>query len=296
MTVAEQSLAFLISVLGVGQKTIWRCQQYLKEHEVSWMDFWDNFADLAINCSFSEKQINSILSTQKEYTIAQFAEQLTKQQVRVVTEASAEYPPHFAGHEVYAPVLFAKGGIASWDETPIAVVGTRHMTPYGKLVTEKLVTELVLQDCMIVSGGMYGVDFTAHQAALAAGGSTIAILGYGFDHCFPRSFASKFEEMIEQGMTFFSPFALNTEAQPGNFPARNQLVAAASKAVLVTEAGAKSGSHITAGMAADMGLPVGAVPGPITNPYSEGTKVLVQSGAVLVTVASDVLNEIQTLA
>lgn len=296
MTIAEQSLAFLISVPGVGQKTVWRCQQYLKKHEVSWTDFWGNFSDISKVCAFSENQINSILSAQKEYTIEQFAEQLVKQQIRVVTEASSEYPARFADHEVYAPVLFAKGGVASWDETPIAVVGTRHMTPYGKLVTEKLVTELVLADCTIVSGGMYGVDFTAHQAALAAGGSTVAILGYGFDYWFPRSFASKFEAMIEQGMTFFSPFAPSTEAQPGNFPARNQLVAAASRAVLVTEAGVKSGSHITAGMAADLGLPVGAVPGPITNPYAAGTAQLVRQGATLVTSADDLLCEFNPLS
>ena len=288
------SPAFLLSAPGIGQKTVSRVIRYLVEQGVSWEQFWSEQQRHVDKIPLSEKQTEQLLLYQKEHTFASFSELLEKEDIRVVTESCDEYPPLLKQHQLSVPVLFAKGAVAQWhDHTPIAVVGTRHQTPYGQAVTEQLVTELVLADCQIISGAMYGVDCTAHQAALAAGGRTVGILGYGFNYWCPRSFAKKYQEMLSAGMTFFSPFAPTVQPTAGNFPARNQIVAAASAAVLVTEAGLKSGSHITASFAADLGIPVGAVPGPITNPYCEGTKELVREGAVLVTTAQDLLTELK---
>lgn len=290
------SPALLLSVPGIGQKTVSRVIRYLEESTIEWEQFWDELRLHLEKIPLSENQTEQVFLYTKEHTLASFSEQLGKENIRVVTEACNEYPPLLKRHQLSVPVLFAKGAVAQWhNQTPIAVVGTRHQTPYGQAVTEQLVTELVLADCQIISGAMYGVDCTAHQAALAAGGRTVGILGYGFNYWYPRSFAKKYLEMLAAGMTFFSPFAPTVQPSAGNFPARNQIVAAVSAAVLVTEAGLKSGSHITASFAADLGIPVGAVPGPITNPYCEGTKELVREGAVLVTSAQDLLGEINRL-
>jgi DNA processing protein len=137
---------------------------------------------------------------------------------------------------------------------------------------------------------MYGVDICAHQAALAWEGNTIGVLGYGFDYCYPKSYQAVFQSCIEQGMTFVSPFAPETTAIRGNFPARNAIVAGMSAAVVVTEAAAKSGTLITAGYAADFGRPVFAVPGSIFSPYSLGVKHLLNEGATLINSGAEVIS------
>ncbi|KKQ08100.1 MAG: protecting protein DprA protein, partial [Candidatus Pacebacteria bacterium GW2011_GWF1_36_5] len=145
---------------------------------------------------------------------------------------------------------------------------------------------------VVVSGFMYGVDLAAAQIALKNGGQTIAVLGFGFDHCFPSSQKKIMQEFLERGAIFLSEFAPETLAKASNFVTRNRIVAGLSKATLVIEAAKRSGSHITANYANDYGRIVMAVPGPITNPFSEGTKVLISQGATLVNNASDVLKGI----
>jgi DNA processing protein len=159
------------------------------------------------------------------------------------------------------------------------------------MVCEQLVPELVALQATIVSGFMYGVDTCAHRQAVMHGGYTVGVLGYGFDHFYPASNRKFFNEMLARGNGFITEYPPWVSGHKGNFPERNRIVAGMSLATLVIEAGQKSGSHITATFAGEYGRGICAVPGPITNRYSEGTKWLLNQGARLVSSAREVLEE-----
>lgn len=185
----------------------------------------------------------------------------------------------------------------SWPDEKfprIAVVGTRHVTSYGRKVTQRFTKDLVNAGFVIVSGFMYGVDAIAHETAIDCGGKTIAVLGYGLDApYYPRSHARLAEKILSHGSCIVSEFDSRTVAIPENFPRRNRIVSGLSLGVLVTQAGVKSGSLITARLAVEQGREVFAIPGPIDSPYSEGTKELINLGAKLVTSIRDIVDELQ---
>lgn len=291
-SLAKLSVTALAAINGVGTQTITRISNTLIKHNIDWGEFWVLNDGALLSLSLSEKQINSIKYFKKEHTIYTYQEYLSKQAVRAIIFDDPEYPPLLKQCSYGPVVLFAKGSEHTFDSsTVVAVVGTRHVTAYGKLVTQKIVSELVTLGSTIVSGFMYGVDVCAHQSCLTAGGKTIGVLGFGFEHCYPKSHTQLFEEMMDRGVTFISPFAPHIAPRRGYFPARNRIVAGMSHAVVVTEAAEKSGSHITAGYALDEGRVVCAVPGPITNPYSEGTRSLLNQGAAIVSSGYQVLKE-----
>lgn len=295
MTTLEcKSLAALVSCEGIGQMTVNQLIRELRAAELSWEEFWESDENIWQKLLLSKNKIESIKKFINEQTIDAYFESLMNRNIRVITHDSREYPPLLKELENSPAVLFAKGKQLEWQvadqrSLPIAVVGTRHMTAYGKMVTEKITRELVGEGAVIVSGFMYGVDTWAHRTALENKGKTVGVLGYGFDYVYPRSHQAIFDEFLANGMTFISPFAPSVKPTQGNFPARNSVVAGMSAAVVVTEAAEKSGTHITAGIAADLGRPVCAIPGAITSPYSQGTKWLINQGATLVSAGFEVL-------
>lgn len=195
--------------------------------------------------------------------------------------------------ETMSSQLYIKGMMPDPNRPRIAVVGTRRVTPYGRRVTEKLTRELVDAGFVIVSGLMYGVDTVAHETCIARGGTTIAVLGYGFDApYFPTSAAGVANKILMSGGCLISQFEPGVRAIPQNFPQRNQTIVDLSLGVLVTEATPKSGSLLTARLAGECGKEVFAVPGPIDSPYSEGTKELVNLGAKLVSSIRDIVDEL----
>ncbi len=293
----KKSLATLISCVGIGQNTLKNIEEHLHSHGCTWAEFWDGGKTLWHELSISEKQIEAIKNFLTEHTIDSYFERLIKQDIRVVVATDMEYPPLLKETDNPPTILFVRGRTMDWQPpvAPIAVVGTRHMTAYGKMVTEKITQELVNSNCAIISGFMYGVDTCAHRTALEHHGNTIGVLGYGFDHCYPSSHREVFQQCLAAGMIFISPFSPEVQPQRGNFPARNSIVAGMSAAVVVTEAALKSGTHITAGIAAELGRPVCAVPGPINSPYAAGTKWLINQGATLVESGREVLAEVSAL-
>jgi DNA processing protein len=171
-------------------------------------------------------------------------------------------------------------------------VGTRRATAYGREVTRQLVSALAANGVTIVSGLARGIDAAAHQAALDAGGRTIAVLGSGLDLVYPPEHKLMAEAVADAGAVV-SEFALGTRPESANFPARNRIISGLALGVLVVEAGDKSGALITAHMAADeQGRPVFAVPGSVLSRASTGTNRLIQQGARPVLGAEDVLEEL----
>jgi len=180
--------------------------------------------------------------------------------------------------------------LASYDDLSIvAIVGTRKPTPYGKMMTEKLASELTRAGVIIVSGNALGIDVIAQSSALKAGGRVISVLPSGLDNIYPATNRAVAEKITKSGGT------LITEFEPGHVPMahdflhRNRIVAALSDLVIIPEAAARSGSLNTANHAMNMQIPVCVVPGNVTSPMSGGTNQLLKVGAHVVTETEDIL-------
>jgi DNA processing protein len=173
-----------------------------------------------------------------------------------------------------------RGRLLDEDALAVAIVGSRRATTYGLEVAETLAADLAARGVTIVSGLARGIDSAAHRGALRVGGRTLSVLGSGVDVIYPPENRRLAVEIAERG-ALLSQFAPGTPPLPQNFPIRNQVIAAMSLAVVVVEAAERSGSLITARLAAELGREVLAVPGRITAPESRGANRLIQDGAHL---------------
>lgn len=181
-----------------------------------------------------------------------------------------------------------------WDEdifeNCLAVVGSRKMTNYGRMVVEKIVKEVASAGVTIVSGFMYGVDATSHQAALDGGGRTIAVMPCGINIVHPEYQGDLYNDILKNQGLIISEFEGDFPPDKWTYPKRNRIVAGLSKATLIVEAAMKSGSLITAGLTQKYQRKLFALPGPITSKVSEGTNYLLKNGASLVTSSKDILD------
>ncbi|MDJ0763014.1 MAG: DNA-processing protein DprA [Myxococcota bacterium] len=171
----------------------------------------------------------------------------------------------------------------------VAIVGSRAADPAAKRFVLGLAADLTAHGLVVISGGAEGIDTAAHQGALEAGGVTVAIIGSGFDFMYPKANASLFEKIATRG-ALVTEFAPEQPPTKWTFPRRNRLVAAMAGAVVVSQAGETSGALITARIAKNLGIPLGAVPGPAGDARYRGSHQLLRSGASLVESAEDVLS------
>jgi len=202
------------------------------------------------------------------------------------------YPESLRNVGKEAPkILYYKG---NWNadifENCLAVVGSRHLTSYGRKITEQLVTEIAAAGVTIVSGFMYGGDEAAHKATVEVGGRTIAVMPCGIDIIHPEYQEELYKEILENKGLIISELEGNFPPANWTYPKRNRIVAGLSKAVLIVEAGLNSGSLITAEYAKKFGRKIFTVPGPITSEVSKGTAQLIKEGASVVTSAKDILD------
>ncbi len=206
---------------------------------------------------------------------------------RALTWDDEDYPALLREIAAPPPLLFVWGEVRAEDRWAVALVGTRRATTYGREVAHRLGTALARQGVTVVSGLARGIDAIAHQAALEAGGRTIAVLGSGLDRIYPREHHKLAAQIAEQGAVI-SEYPLGMPPEAGNFPPRNRIISGLSRAVVVVEAGVKSGALITVDYAAEQGRDVFAVPGSILSPASAGCNRLIRDGAAVVTEAEDV--------
>jgi DNA processing protein len=198
------------------------------------------------------------------------------------------------GFEAAAPGLWRCGELAGLGLPCVAIVGTRAATPYGRRLAQQFAAELVRAGCCIISGLALGVDAAAHEGALIAQGTTVAVLGSGHRRLFPRRNAGLAERIVAQGGAVLSPYPPDQEARPGQFLARNGVVAALADAVLVVEAPARSGALNTASWAAGH-VPVLAIPADVDRKHSAGCLALIRDGATLARTPQDVLEALGRL-
>jgi len=181
-----------------------------------------------------------------------------------------------------------------YPEVPmIAIVGSRNADPTARRFVSGLAGEIVDRGYGIVSGGALGIDTAAHRGALEAGGVSVAVIGSGFDFLYPEANRELFAELADQGAVV-SEFHPSQPPTKWTFPRRNRIIAVLARAVIVAQAGERSGALITARNARELGIPVGAVPGPAGDSRHRGTHQLLRGGAGLVECASDVIDLVGT--
>lgn len=209
----------------------------------------------------------------------------------IITLADAAYPKALL--EIADPpcLLYIRGNPRLLEKRGLAVVGSRNATPQGLQTAEIFSKTLAGKGLTIVSGLALGIDAAAHRGALAAGGSTIAVIGTGADRLYPARNRELALAIAEHG-AIVSEFPLGTPAIAANFPRRNRIISGLSRGVLVVEAAPESGSLITARLAAEQGREVFAIPGSIHSPVARGCHKLIKQGAKLVETAQDILEEL----
>ncbi len=223
-------------------------------------------------------------------------EYMEQASVRLVTRDDADYPR--ALKEISDPpsALFVRGRLDEKDRFSVALVGSRHATPYGRAITAKLARDLAAAGLTVVSGGAVGIDTAAHTATVEAGGRTLVVLGAGLDIDYPRENRRLFDQIVETDRgALLSEFPIGAAPEPWHFPMRNRIISGLCMGVVVVEAGQQSGALLTAGIAAEQGRDVMAVPGNVDRPSSKGANALIRDGAILVDSAQDVLRALGVL-
>jgi len=217
---------------------------------------------------------------------------VAEQGARLVTFSCAEYPERLK--EIYdpPPVLWVRGDVGLLKRASIAVVGTRHPSPYGSGVAEMLSRDLAARRLLIVSGMARGIDSCAHRGALAARMPTVAVWGTGIDVVYPKENRKLAEEILALGGAIVSELPMGTFPAPQNFPRRNRILSGLSVGVLVVEAAENSGTRVTARCAEEQNRDLFAVPGNVTNKGSWTPNTLIKQGAKLTATWEDVWEEL----
>ncbi len=247
-------------------------------------------ADLR-HIGLSDRQIQA-LQHPDQSAIERTLRWLEQPQHHLVTLDCPDYPDLLKQAGCPPPLLYVVGNPACLSAPQLAVVGSRAASASGRNNTRWLVAECAALGLTITSGLATGIDGAAHQAALDAGGTTIAVMGTGCDQIYPARHRPLAEAMVAAGGALVSEFAPGTRADARFFPRRNRIIAGLSLGVLVVEAALKSGSLITARYAVEQGREVFAVPGSIGNPQTRGCHALIRDGAKLTERVADIIEEL----
>jgi DNA processing protein len=238
--------------------------------------------------------VKKIIAARKKVNATLEIERAAELGAELITPADPGYPDPL--RNIYDPplALYVKGTLDLRDQHAVAIVGSRHTTSYGRDCAGAFAASLARAGYTIVSGLARGIDTSAHQGALRAGGRTLAVLGGGLHDIYPPENRELAGEIAASG-ALISEFQLGREPDKTTFPIRNRIVSGLSQGVVVVEAGLSSGAMITANVAAEQGKSVFAIPGRIDSPTSQGTHHLIKTGARLVESADDVLEDLGSL-
>lgn len=274
-------------ITGVGPVRTQRLLQYFGSLRSAWE------ADVpTLRTVLEARVVEQIVTKRRSADPVGVLERLYSEHVQVVTLLDDRYPSLLREIPAPPPVLFVKGDFQETDRRALAIVGTRRVTSYGREMARIIARDLALAGVTIVSGLARGVDGIAHQAALDAGGRTIAIMGSGVRRIYPAEHRGLAERISEQG-ALVSDFLPDAPPDGPNFPARNRLISGVSLGVIVIEAPERSGALITVDFAADQGRDVFAVPGSLLSSASAGCHRMLRDGARLIRGADDVLEDLR---
>ncbi|MDH4476066.1 MAG: DNA-processing protein DprA, partial [Verrucomicrobiaceae bacterium] len=247
----------------------------------------------AIN-GFDQKLADSIADWENQIDLLGELRKITDHQLTLLTQEDELYPDLLRQAPGAPFLLYVWGTLTKRDHNAIGVVGSRQATHYGLSTAKKLSFQIAYAGYTVISGLARGIDTAAHEAALAAKGRTIAVIGSGIGKLYPPENQALAERIAENGAVI-SEYPVDRLADKQTFPYRNRIVAGWSSGLLVVEAPGRSGSLITAQQAVETGRTVYAVPGPIDKPTSLGCNRLIQQGAKLVVDGNDILDDLMTL-
>lgn len=266
---------------GIENDQLIKLETFLDENEI--YNCEDIFTSDVL-CDIKDKVSNSTYEKLKiydKYLLDKVLDYCEKTGISILCPDDLFYPKSLKLISDYPRCLFVNGDI-NYDGVHIAIVGSRKHSTYSVNVVNYIVDALKDYDVTIVSGMAYGVDSLAHKRALENKMNTIAVLGCGVDVVYPKRNQRLYDTIAKSGAVI-SEYALGSSPLPYRFPQRNRIISGLSSAIIVTEARAKSGSLITARVAAEQGREVFAVPGNINSIYSEGTNLLIRDGANIFT-------------
>ena len=278
----------------IGARRLTKIARHFKNIQQAWESRPGEWGSIDLD----KNLVESILAHRGKVDLESILEILNKHQIQLVTWEDEDYPYLLKEISDAPPLLYYKGKLPPPDSLAVAVVGTRKITTYGKLATQIITKPLARSGCVIVSGLAFGVDGAAHNAALEAGGITVAVLGGGLDDhsIYPREHSLLAQRIIDSGGCVMSEHVPGSASLKGNFVARNRIVSGLSAASIIVESDLQSGALITAKFALEQNRLVFAVPGPITSPASNGPNRLIQQGARPFLDAGEVLAELNISA
>jgi DNA processing protein len=239
---------------------------------------WHASPSMLAQAGLSRRIIDNFIQVRREIDPGRIIQDLAAKDIQVLTWLDLAYPVRLKEIDAPPPVLYVRGELHPEDEWAVAVVGSRRITPYGRQVAQEIASFLARNGVTVISGLARGVDTVAHTEALQTGGRSLAVLGNGIDRMYPPENRKLANRLIENG-ALISDYPPGTPPEAANFPPRNRIISGLSLAVVIIEAGERSGALITASFAADQGRDVFAVPGGIHARQSRGTNYLIQQGA-----------------
>jgi DNA processing protein len=261
-------------VKGIGAVRYKKLLAYFGSLAKAWQA---NRSDL-LQSGLTLKVVEALQTTRNQLIVDDLEASLAKRGITCLLWNDPSYPKYLFEIPQSPPVLYVIGEIKAQDDLAFAIVGTRNVTAYGRQVTKDTAECLAASGVTVVSGLARGVDAIAHQAALDAGGRTIAVLGSGVDVIYPPEHR-KLAEAISRNGAIISDYPPGTKPDGINFPPRNRIISGLSRGVLVVEAGERSGALITAKFSVEQGREVFAVPGSVLAAMSRGTNNLISQGA-----------------
>ena len=242
---------------------------------------------------YSENEIDTFFDRKLKSRLKAEYEKLAVSDVNMVSIDSEEYPDRLRDIFDAPYILYYRGTLPSSDRKSVAIVGARACSEYGRSMAKNIGEQLAQQRVQVISGFARGIDTASHNGSLGVeGGRTFAVFGCGINHCYPPENRFTYDEIIEKGGGIISEYHPDMKPLSGFFPMRNRIISGLSDAVIVVEAGTKSGSLITADHAMEQGRTVMALPGRVTDRLSAGCNGLIRQGAAIVSCMDDILFEL----
>jgi DNA processing protein len=262
-------------IRGVGPVRLRKLTKFFGSLETAWRaDAFD-----LVRAGMDEKSVGAIMVAQRDLDPERELAGVRAAGLQALCWDDDEYPALLRHLHDPPPVLFVRGALGLADCAAVAIVGTRKATSYGRDVATMLAGDLARRGVTVVSGLARGIDAIAHEAALAAGGRTVAVLGCGAEQVYPPQHADLAARIAANG-AIVSDYPVGAPPEPANFPPRNRIISGLSLGTAVIEADVRSGALITAEFAVEQGRDVFAVPGNIFSPTSRGTNRLLANGAI----------------
>ena len=283
----DKSLIHLNLIPGIGSKTI---QDLLQAFESAEQVLALTASEIKnIETEINQSVLQRIVYEKSRVLIDREMELIQKHDCEVITLTDPVYPALLKEIADPPPILYLKGNLPAKDLPWLSIVGTREPTTYGQKVSYELACQCAKQGMTIVSGGARGIDAAAHRGALETNGTTIAVMGCGLSRTYPVENRDLLAQIVQDGAVI-SEFSMATKPKATNFPRRNRLISGLSEGTVVVEASERSGSLITARLAAEQGREVFTVPGQIWSRVSISTHRLTNQGATLVHAVEDILD------